>query len=65
MPWVGQVFSSFGAERVLWGSDWPVLQTVGTYAEWLGIARELIERCAPDRVPEVLSGTARRLYHLH
>jgi L-fuconolactonase len=65
MPWVGQVFSSFGAERVLWGSDWPVLQTVGTYAEWLGIARELIERCAPDRLSEVLSGTARRLYHLH
>jgi L-fuconolactonase len=64
-PWVGQVFTSFGAERVLWGSDWPVLQTVSTYAEWLGIARELIERCVPGRADEVLSGTARRLYHLH
>jgi len=64
-PWVGQIFSSFGAERVLWGSDWPILQSVSTYPEWLGIARELIERCAPGRADEVLSGTARRLYHLH
>jgi L-fuconolactonase len=65
MPWVGQVFTSFGAERVLWGSDWPVLENVGTYAGWLRIARELIQRCAPGGAPEVLSGTARRLYHLH
>jgi L-fuconolactonase len=64
-PWVAQVFSSFGAERVLWGSDWPVLNTAGTYAEWLELARELIERCASGRTDQVLSGTARRLYHLH
>jgi L-fuconolactonase len=64
-PWVAQVFSSFGAERMLWGSDWPVLNTAGSYAEWLGLARELIERCASGRTDQVLSGTARRLYHLH
>jgi L-fuconolactonase len=64
-PWVAQVFSSFGAERVLWGSDWPVLNTAGNYAEWLGLARELIERCASGGTNQVLSGTARRLYHLH
>ena len=65
MPWVGQVFSSFGAERVLWGSDWPVLNSAGSYAGWLGLARELIERCASGCADQVLSGTARRLYHLH
>jgi L-fuconolactonase len=64
-PWVAQVFSSFGAERMLWGSDWPVLNGAGSYAGWLGLARELIERCAPGCADQVLSGTARRLYHLH
>jgi L-fuconolactonase len=64
-PWVAQVFSSFGAERMLWGSDWPVLNSAGSYAGWLGLARELIERCAPGCADQVLSGTARRLYHLH
>jgi L-fuconolactonase len=64
-PWVAQLFRCFGAERILWGSDWPVLNSAGSYAEWLGLARQLIERCAPGRAHEVLAGTARRLYRLH
>jgi len=64
-PWVAQLFRSFGAERVLWGSDWPVLKVSGSYGEWLGLAQELIERCAPGRAAQVLSGTAQRLYRLH
>ena len=64
-PWVAQLFRSFGAERMLWGSDWPVLEASGSYGEWLGLAQELIERCAPGRAAQVLSGTAHRLYRLH
>jgi L-fuconolactonase len=64
-PWVAQLFRSFGAERMLWGSDWPVLEAAGSYGEWLGLAQELIERCAPARAAQVLSGTAHRLYRLH
>jgi L-fuconolactonase len=64
-PWVAQLFASFGAERVLWGSDWPVLNAAGSYGEWLGLAKQLIERCAPGRAAQVLSGTAHRLYRLH
>jgi L-fuconolactonase len=64
-PWVAQLFRSFGAERMLWGSDWPVLKAAGSYGEWLGLARELIERCAPGRAAQVLSGSAHRLYRLH
>jgi L-fuconolactonase len=64
-PWVAQLFRSFGAERMLWGSDWPVLKAAGSYGEWLGLAQELIGRCAPGRAAQVLSGTAHRLYRLH
>lgn len=64
-PWVAQLFASFGAERVLWGSDWPVLNAAGSYGEWLGLAQQLIERCAPGHAAQVLSGTAHGLYRLH
>jgi len=64
-PWVAQLFASFGAERVLWGSDWPVLNAAGSYGEWLGLAEQLIERCAPGGAAQVLSGNAHRLYRLH
>jgi L-fuconolactonase len=64
-PWVAQLFRSFGAERVLWGSDWPVLNAAGSYGEWLGLAQQLIERCAPGCTGQVLSANAERLYRLH
>jgi L-fuconolactonase len=64
LPYVAQIFSSFGAERVLWGSDWPVVNAAGAYAEWLGLARGLIERCAPGGADQVLSAAAARLYRL-
>ena len=29
----------FGAERLMWGSDWPVLTQVGSYGDWLDFCR--------------------------
>jgi predicted TIM-barrel fold metal-dependent hydrolase len=42
-----------------------VLNAAGSYGEWLGLAQQLIERCAPGRAAQVLAGTAHRLYRLH
>jgi L-fuconolactonase len=64
LPYVSQVFDGFGPERILWGSDWPVLNAVATYGEWLALSRALVERCAPGRAAQVFAGTARRLYQL-
>jgi L-fuconolactonase len=40
--WGAHVLQSFGAGRVVWGSDWPVLELAGSYAQWWGEARELL-----------------------
>ena len=32
----------FGASRLLWGSDWPVLALAGDYAAWFALARALV-----------------------
>ena len=61
---VAQVFACFDAERVLWGSDWPVLNGVGSYEGWLELSQGLIERFAPGSAGQVLAGNARRLYDL-
>ncbi|MDV6320982.1 amidohydrolase family protein, partial [Chromohalobacter sp. HP20-39] len=34
--------SRFGAGRILWGSDWPVLTMAGSYADWLAISDALL-----------------------
>lgn len=63
-PVVAHVFACFGPERVMWGSDWPVLTQRASYTEWLTVARELVARHAPGHEQAVFSQTARRFYRL-
>jgi L-fuconolactonase len=40
-PYVDHLFACFGPHRLMWGSDWPVLDLAGDYASWMHGAREL------------------------
>jgi L-fuconolactonase len=63
-PYVTQIFACFGPERILWGSDWPVLNSVSGYARWLELSKEFIGRFAHGRAEDVLASNARRFYRL-
>ena len=60
-PYVAHLLAVFGAERLMWGSDWPVLELAGDYAGWLAAARALVPQAARA---EVFGGTAARFYGL-
>jgi L-fuconolactonase len=59
---VGVLFDLFGADRLVWGSDWPVLTLAGTYPDWFALAREAIAAKQESAVPAVMGGNALRLY---
>jgi L-fuconolactonase len=40
-PYVEHLLKHFGAQRLMWGSDWPVLNLNGDYAGWHDMARTL------------------------
>jgi len=54
----------FGAQRLLWGSDWPVSLLNGDYARVWDEPRRAVESLAPEVVEDVFGGNARRLYRL-
>jgi L-fuconolactonase len=60
--YVAHLFGTFGAERLVWGSDWPVLTTHATYDAWKIRAGELVRRHAPAAVDAVFGGNALTLY---
>jgi L-fuconolactonase len=67
---IGVLFDLFGADRLVWGSDWPVLTLAGTYPDWFALAREAIAAKQESAVPAVMGGNALRLYppetrHIH
>jgi L-fuconolactonase len=62
-PFLAHALAEFGADRCMFGTDWPVMTTgAATYAEWL----ELVTRLVPgeDERRAVLAGTAERVYRL-
>jgi L-fuconolactonase len=61
---VERIFHCFGADRVMWGSDWPVVTTRAPYGEWLDTALALVKRHAPGHEQDVFAKNAVRFYRL-
>ena len=55
---------SFGPDRLMCGSDWPVALLNGDYDRVWGTLVEGLERVAPESAPLILGETARDLYEL-
>ena len=54
----------FGPERLMWGSDWPVVELSGGYEDWWARTGSLLESLAPAQRDAVLGGTAAHFYGL-
>jgi L-fuconolactonase len=63
-PYVDHLLACFGPERLMWGSDWPVLNLAGDYAGWLEQARRLVQRLGADEQAQIFGRTAQRFYGL-
>lgn len=63
-PYAGHVLGAFGAERVMWGSDWPVCQLQATYDHWRKVAEALTNHLTPAEKARVFGGTATEFYRL-
>jgi L-fucono-1,5-lactonase len=58
------VLDAFGAERVMFGSDWPVCLLVSDYADVLALARSLTAGLSAAERTAVFGATAARAYRL-
>lgn len=63
-PWMEYVLKIFGADRLLWGSDWPVLELAADYSEWFQGCFALIENCTKLQQENVFGKNAMRIYKL-
>jgi predicted TIM-barrel fold metal-dependent hydrolase len=64
-PFVAHVIESFGWDRVVWGSDWPVCTLTADLGRWVAATRTLIAGESEDNQAKLLNGNARRIYRLN
>ena len=63
-PYLDIVFDSFGVERLMFGSDWPVCTLSGSYNQVVGIVATYIAALSADEQAAVMGGNATAFYGL-
>lgn len=63
-PAVDGVFAAFGADRVMFGGDWPVVKQASSYREWLTLLREIVARRPEAEQRKLFSETAAQVYRI-
>jgi L-fuconolactonase len=63
-PFADVILSAFGADRVMFGSDWPVCLLASDYASVLTLAQALVSGLSEAERAAVFAGTAARVYRI-
>lgn len=63
-PCVNALFDTFGPDRVMFGSDWPVCLLAASYDEVVDLAEQLTDALSSAERAAVFGGTAARVYGL-
>ncbi len=64
-PHLDVVIASFGADRVMIGSDWPVCTLAGDYSSTMGIAIDYVRQFSAKVQEDILGGNCARFYRLN
>jgi predicted TIM-barrel fold metal-dependent hydrolase len=63
-PFVEHIIESFGWDRIVWGSDYPVLTLTADLARWVGATREIVAGASPDEQAKLFHRNAERIYRI-
>ncbi|HEX7902360.1 MAG TPA: amidohydrolase family protein [Chitinophagaceae bacterium] len=63
-PYFDVVFDAFGVDRLLFGTDWPVILVAGIYVQWKSLVEKYMENYSEDDREKVLGGNAIQFYSL-
>lgn len=63
-PYMSHLFDCFGAKKLMWGSDWPVVNLTSDFSTWFDIASKFIKQKEHSEQQRIWSGTAKQFYRL-
>ena len=63
-PYVDHVLECFGPDRMVWGSDWPVVNLGKGIAEWINVTNTILDNLSEDEARKIASSNAERIYNV-
>ncbi len=61
-PYIATMLELFGTRRLMWGSDWPVVELAGGYDRWHDLAQQALVDLDAAALADVFGGNAARVY---
>jgi len=61
-PYVDHVLNCFGPDRMVWGSDWPVVNLGKGLQEWIAVTRKILFKLSTDEATAIAHDTAKNVY---
>lgn len=63
-PYLDVVFDAFGTDRLMFGSDWPVMLLSGIYVQWKSLLDKYMEHFPEEEKEKVFGLNATQFYNL-
>lgn len=64
-PYLDVVVEAFGTDRLVFGSDWPVILLSGIYVQWKSLLEKYLEPLKPEVQEKVFGANAVSFYRLY
>lgn len=63
-PYLDTVFNVFGPDRIMFGTDWPVMLLSGMYVQWKSLVEKYMENMNDEAKENVFGANAQRFYSI-
>ena len=63
-PYFNHLLECFSDNRLMWGSDWPVLTLAESYDYWFQMVQQMIMELPEQSCKKIMGGNAQRFYQL-
>lgn len=63
-PYMETVLAAFGPGRLMFGSDWPVLNLASDYTSWVELVKRAVDKLSPHERQQIMAKTAVEVYGL-
>ena len=63
-PYVDHALECFGPNRMVWGSDWPVVNLGKGIQEWISVTRNILGTLSDEEAAKIASLNAEKIYNI-